>query len=133
MILYTDNDLDQESAEKLFLRLITAFPKMTETNATLIIERMAGNGFTKNRSIDAVNHVIDSYDGWDKVPNIANFIQFDKRIKILDYGQITKGSHEGTLSWDDYSMVDVGLDKPRWAKTEDVQRYGLKAWTPTTT
>lgn len=128
LVIYTDNKLDADAGERLFLRLVAAFPKMTETTATLIIERMADNGFSRNRAIDAVHHVIDTYDGWDKVPNIANFIQFDRRIKLLTYAEITSGTNQGALSWDDYQPVDVGLDKPRWARIEDVRKHQIKQW-----
>jgi len=75
MAIYSGDGLDIETAERIYLRLMAAFPKMTEPAATLIIERMSENGFTNARAIDAVNYVIDTYEGWDKVPSVSNFIR----------------------------------------------------------
>lgn len=128
LILYTDGLLDGETTENLYNLLLQAFPKMTNGVGRLIIDRMVANGFTNRRATDAVHNVIDTYEGWDKCPNVANFIGFDKRVKVLTYRELNYLHDEGKLAWDDYEAVDVGLDKSRWARKEDVQQYGLKRW-----
>ncbi|NTV01919.1 MAG: hypothetical protein HGB04_03925 [Chlorobiaceae bacterium] len=105
---------------------------MSEPKIRLLIEMLIDEKFSEQRAIDAVKHVIKQHTAWGKEPPIGAFIQYDRRIKILTYAEITKQSNEGSLSWDDYCAVDVGLDKPRWALIEDVTRYGLKAWKATT-
>jgi len=42
---------------------------------------MQANNFTNKRAADAVNYVIDNYTGYDKIPAIADFIKYDKKIK----------------------------------------------------
>ncbi len=128
MAIYSGDGLDIETAERIYLRLIAAFPKMTETTATLIIERMSETGFTNARAIDAVNHVIDTYEGWDKCPNVANFVGFDRRVKTLSYAELNHKHDKGEIAWTDYEPIDVGLEMPRWARREDVERYGLTRW-----
>lgn len=126
MVVYTDDLLDQVTAAQLSMRILTAFPTMKKQQVQLLIEMMIEEGFTTQRAKDAVNSVIKSYKGWDKNPNIANFIGFDKRVKVLTYKELNYLHDKGEVDWDDYEAVDVGLDKPRWAKKEDVQAYGLK-------
>lgn len=136
LVLYTDGLLDDATAGRLYTLLLQAFPKMTDGVARLIIDRMAANGFTNRRAADAVNYVIDTYEGWDKCPNVANFIGFDRRVKVLTYRELNYLHDEGKVAWDDYRAVDVGLDKPRWARNEDVELYRLERWetrTPTRT
>lgn len=128
MVVYTDDLLDQVSTAQLSLRILTAFPTMKKQQVQLMIEMMIEEGFTTQRSKDAVNNVIKSYKGWDKNPNIANFIGFDRRIKTLTYKELNYLHDEGRVVWDDYEAVDVGLDKPRWAKKEDIERHKLKRW-----
>lgn len=108
--------------------LVNAFPGWTVEQTAILKDRFAENGFTDQRMIDAVNHVIDTYEGYGRIPNIANFIQYDQRVKILTYAEITKLQYDGSISWDDYQPIDVGLDKPRWAKIEDVLKYQIKMW-----
>jgi len=128
MVVYTDKLLDDVTAGTIYLRLLQAFPKMTDGVSRIILERMADNGFTCCRAIDAVNHVIDTYEGWDKCPNVANFVGFDRRVKTLSYAELNQRHDKGEVAWADYEPIDVGLDKPRWARREDVERYGLTRW-----
>ncbi|UZJ42197.1 hypothetical protein OO006_04275 [Prosthecochloris sp. SCSIO W1101] len=101
---------------------------MTREYARVVVSRMVANGFSGQRAEDAVNHVIDSYEGWDKLPNVANFISFDRRVDVLTYKELNFLHDEGRVAWDDYEAVDVGLDKPRWARKEDVRLCGLERW-----
>ena len=139
LIIYTGDTLDTAAGEKLFLRLISAFPKMTETTAKLIIERMAENGFTQSRAIDALNNVIDTYQGWDKVPSVANFIQFNKRVKLLTWHELTVAAQDGRARWADYSIIRIegvsacrsaGKKPALYASIADVERYGLTTREP---
>lgn len=105
-----------------------AFPLLSKEQLELLKDRMIENGFTDQRAIDAVNHVIDNYEGWNKTPNIANFIGFDRRVNTLTYRELNLKHDKGEIAWDDYVAVDVGLEKPRWVKREDSTRFGLKRW-----
>lgn len=109
---------------------MTAFQDMKVEKVKMITDMMHEEGFTKQRAIDAVKRVIKDHIAWGHEPNVGNFIGFDRRVKTLTYAEITKQHHDGALSWDDYTAIDVGLDKPKWAKIEDVRQYGLKTWKP---
>ena len=82
----------------------------------------AENGFDDDRMRDAINHVRDTYEGWDKLPNIANFIQFDKRVKVFNYKQSIE------IGQQYLDVVDTGIGKPMWAYKGDVLKYKLKLW-----
>ncbi|MEE9905536.1 MAG: hypothetical protein K4305_08960 [Chlorobium sp.] len=120
--------MDDVTAGALYFRLLQAFPKMTDGVSRIILERLADNGFTCCRAIDAVNHVIDTYEGWDKCPNVANFVGFNRRVKTLSYAELNHKHDKGEIAWSDYEPIDVGLEMPRWAKREDVQQYNLTRW-----
>jgi hypothetical protein len=73
--------------------------------------------------IDSVNHVIDNYTGYDKLPAIADFIKFDRKVKIYTHAEVTVNN-----LWDSVVTINVGLPKPRWIKTEDYNRFNFKKW-----
>lgn len=112
------------------LDLAAGFEKMNSQMPRLIIDRMIANGFTCRRAMDAVAHVLDTYDRWDKSPSVADFINYDRRIKTKSYGELVKAASEGTASWDDYRPIDVGNEVPRWAKIDDIEKHQLKRWVP---
>ena len=70
--------------------VLKAFPKFDKNQLSVLKARFKANKFTDQRIIDAVNNVIDTYEGWDKLPNIANFIQFDRHCitynQAIEYG-----------------------------------------------
>lgn len=76
----TKNEIGKQTA-----RIIKSFPKMPISMIDVLKDRFIENGFNDERMTAAVNHVIDTYEGWDKLPNIANFIQFDQKIKLHTY------------------------------------------------
>ena len=125
--VYRD-ELTAEGLVRALGRAVQAFPSLSKEQLEILKDRMIENGFTDQRAIDAVNHVIDNFEGWNKTPNIANFIGFDRRIKTLTHRELNLKHDKGEIEWDDYVPVDVGLEKPKWVKREEVVRYGLKRW-----
>ena len=119
--VYTDK-LTKAEAVIQEARIKKAFPKMFEGQVSLLMEMFPENNFTDNRMRDAVNHVICTYEGWDKLPNIANFIQYDKKIKIYTYKEICEIGFEGMQA------IDIGQDSPRWTLIENVEKLKLKKW-----
>ena len=103
-------------------KILQAFPKMEIAMFKLLKERFKANGFNDERLKAAVGHVIDNYEGWDKLPNIANFIQYDKTVKIYSYKEAIE------FGMDDLGMIDVGLEKPRWCLKEYIEMYKLNKW-----
>lgn len=88
----------------------------------MLKDRFAENKFSDKRMIAAVNNVIDNYEGWDKIPNIANFISYDKKIKYFTWNEANEIGHKYLV------CVDLGFPKPRWVRTEDFETYKLKKW-----
>jgi hypothetical protein len=129
-------------------RVLNMFPKFPQPMLEELKNAFADNGFTDERMKDAVNHVRDTYEGWDKLPNIANFIQYDKKIKIYDENDIlkmypdnyiqstfqgksivmVKGSNPAKLYYEKIDLSDRGIDTPRWVKKEDFAKNKLKLW-----
>ena len=99
-----------------------AFPKMPDATFNLLKDRFKENNFTDERLRDSINNVIDTYQGWDKIPNIANFIQYDKKIKIYTY----KESIEYGQKY--LAAVDLDFNGPRWITKEDQEKYKIKLW-----
>lgn len=104
-------------------KIFQAFPKMDIETYDLLKERFKANNFNDERLVASVAHVIDSYEGWDKVPNIANFIQYDKTVKIYTYEEAIK------FGMRDLTSIRIGeLVNPRWCLTEHVEKYKLTKW-----
>lgn len=90
-------------------------------------EAFADNAFSDKRMIASVKNVRDTYEGWDKLPNIANFIQFDKKIKFYTYTEFlqeTKDlSSELRGKWqNDHVYVEVNNNKVFVTKS-DYENY----------
>ena len=117
-----DGELTKECFKNETAKILQAFPKMPIEMFNILKDRFKANGFTDQRLRDAVGNVIDTYEGWDKLPNIANFILFDKKFKTYLHSESIE------LGQDNLVMVDVGLDKPRWVLAEDQLKYKLKLW-----
>lgn len=67
-------------------KVIKAFPALTNGFVDILIERAKERGFTDQRLKDAVNHVIDNCQY--PTPTLANFLSFDKRMKVFTYEQV---------------------------------------------
>lgn len=101
---------------------MAAFPKMPDPTINLLKERFKANGFSDDRLKDAVANVIDNYEGWDKSPNIANFINFDKKVKIYNYKESLEYGQKYLVA------VDLGFNEPRWITKEDQHNFKIKLW-----
>lgn len=102
-----------------------SFPTLPIGFYQVFDERLKENNFTDTRLIDAVNHVIDTcvYPQ----PTIAQFISYDKRIKLYTYSQYCKLCDEGDGK--NYLPVKVGNNtSPVWAHINDINEYKLESW-----
>lgn len=103
-----------------------AFPSLFPGFYDILSERIKVLGFTNERLADAVNHVIDTciYP----TPTIANFIGYDKKIKLYTHGEIVKKMEgEGTHVWENYKPVQFpDREKLVWVTIEDIKKYNLK-------
>ena len=92
----------------------------------MLINRLEANGFTDQRLMDAVTHVIDKCV-YPK-PTIAQFISYDREIKLYSRSQLLTMNGNGNKPFDIYKAVDIGKDAPMYAIEEDIIKYKLKRW-----
>ena len=126
--------LTKEELAKQCARILKAFPKMPRTTLDTLKDRFIANNFNDARLIAAVDYVIDNYEGWDKLPNIANFIRYDKKIKTYsqrELMEIHKDCYFAGATYDpiekEYAKIKLpGIDEPRFVKKEDQIKYGFE-------
>ena len=100
-----------------------AFPALPLSFYDVFMDML--EGFTDDRLRDAVRNVISTcvYPQ----PTIAQFISFDKRIKVYTYSQYCKLCDEGTGK--NYHPVAIGENThPVWVHENDINQYNLKLW-----
>ena len=108
-------------------KIVKTFPKLPSQFFDIFYDRIRDNGFTDKRLKDAVNYVIDNCQYPE--PTIAQFISFDKTVKLFTYHQVCDMCNENTKAFSDFVTVDVGREKPMWAYKHDVDTYNLKRFT----
>lgn len=128
MTIYEGHVITQNEELEVGAMIMIAFGDMKVEKVKMITDMMRDEGYTKQKAIDSVKTVIKEHRAWGHEPNIGNFFGYLGSIKILTYAEITSGADQGKLSWDDYQPVNVGLDKPRWARIEDVRKHQIKQW-----
>lgn len=92
-----------------------AFPSLSQHFADLLIEAMKRHGFTDERAIDAVNHVIDTCEYPE--PAIARFVSFDKRRRLYSHAQVCQEIDKGEV-WDNFNKVEH-YGRTYWAKNTE--------------
>lgn len=117
-------ELTKKELVKQSKRILEAFPKFPKQQLEILKDRFAANNFSDERMIASIDHVIDTYEGWDKTPNIANFIQFGKETKVYNYIESIE------YGQDKLEIVDLGLGSPRWVLPEIKEKYDLPHWGP---
>lgn len=116
-----------------------AFPGWSKEQNEILMDRFAENSFTDERMVDSVNHVIDTYQGYGKLPNIANFIQYDKRYPLFTVAQMNAAVHKGEYRDQDFAIVRIegvsacksaGAKLPMFALKADINRHNLTTREP---
>ena len=108
------------------VKIKNAFPGLPEGFYEIFSERILDCGFTDDRLNDAVNNVIDNcvYP----VPTIAQFISFDKRVKVFNYPDILKMLDDDPKAFDRYQRIEMdGLPEAIWIHINDIAKYGIKS------
>ena len=106
-------------------RVKNAFPTLPEGFYEIFSERIIDCGFTDERLKDAVNNVIDTcvYP----TPTIAQFISWDKRVKVFKYPDIVKMAEDDPKVFDRYKRVEMeGLPEAVWIHVNDIAKYKIK-------
>lgn len=126
--VYRD-ELTVNGLESVIAMAKIAFPGMSEEQLFLLQDRMEANGFTDKRAKDAVCHVMDTYQGYGKLPNIADFIQFDKIMKTYAWNELEHLHNEGKANKGDYGMIKIE-SKIRYARLVEIERAGIELHVP---
>ena len=107
-------------------RIKKSFPTLPIDFFDVFDDRLKANGFTDERLNDAVAHVIDTciYP----TPTIAQFISFDKTIKLYSYEDMVKKTEEfGPEIWNTYISIQFpDRVKKAWVHVDDIKKYNLK-------
>jgi hypothetical protein len=128
MSIYND-ELTTKNIIKGTGKLKKSFPALTKEFFDVFADRIKDNKFTDNRLNDSINHVIDNciYP----TPSIAQFISFDKRIKLYTYHDIVKMQDQTQHAFKSYRPVKInGVNKPMYASINDIVQYNLEKWDP---
>jgi hypothetical protein len=86
-------------------RILQAFPNVTNSFIDLLIERAKENHFSDKRLTDAVNNTIDNciYP----VPTLANFLSWDKKVKLYSYSEICDIVYGGSYKCSDFTRIKI--------------------------
>src|SRR5690554_2202106 len=97
--IYT-GELTQREMTKCMARLKVAFPSLPKEFYGLLGNRMMEKGFTDDKMRDAINYVIDNCKY--PVPSIAEFLSFDKVVKLYSYQEVSVLVTKNEASFDDF-------------------------------
>ncbi len=114
--------LKQETVAKGVAKIKAAFPTLSPEFYLLFISRVKDKGFTDERLTDAVNHVIDNCQY--PTPTLANFLSFDKRIKVISYDELCDLVGSQKASFNSYSAIIIN-EKRFYVRNSDKELYNL--------
>lgn len=107
-------------------RVKKSFPTLPIEFFDVFDDRIKANRFTDDRLNDAVSYVIDTcvYPN----PTIAQFISFDKRVKVYKYPEIIEMVEGGDPNaFDRYKRIEMeGLPEAVWIHINDIAKFGIK-------
>jgi hypothetical protein len=106
--IYKDNLLTS-CIVKNIAKIKSAFPSLPKGFYEIFSERITEDNFTSDRLTDAVNFVIDNCTY--PTPTVAQFISFDKRVKVYKYPEIVE-------------MVETGIDSNAFARYKRIELEG---------
>lgn len=106
-----------------FKKLKQAFPQLPAGFYELLIERIKENGFTDQRLKDAINYLVDNFNY--PVPTIANVVGFDKRVKLLTYGQLIEVHDRTGRAFEDYCSIKKN-GKYFWISKSEKEMFNIK-------
>jgi hypothetical protein len=103
-----------------------SFPSLPISFYEIFKERIKANNFTDERLMDAIENVIDTcvYP----TPTIAQFISWDKKVKVFKYPDILKMLDEDPNAFDRYKRIELeGLPEAVWIHINDIAKYKIKS------
>lgn len=123
-----EGELTKPVIVEMTVKIRQSFPALPVGFFDILSDRLIANNFTDQRLKDSVQHVIDNciYP----TPTIAQFISFDRRIKLYTYNQVLKMNDEfsGKI-FQYYKSVRIGKNEfPVYAYINDIKEYNLELW-----
>lgn len=92
-------------------KLKAAFPAMEMSFISVLSERIQAKAFTEERLKDAIASVIDNFKY--KMPNIADILSFDKKIKLYTHNEAFIQVDKGLAEWSDFRFIEKDGNKLR--------------------
>ena len=121
-------ELTKECIGGAIAKLKMTFQTLPSEFYKILSNRVKDNKFSDDRLKAAVNHVIDNcvYP----VPTIAQFISYDKNIKVYTYQDMMKQVSEVYSPFDTYQSVRLRDEQPKplYAHVNDIAEYNLEIW-----
>lgn len=99
-------ELTQKELARNAAKVKAAFPALPPEFFQILIERFKAKGFCDTRLVDAVNNVIDNCQY--PTPTLANFLSYDKNVKLYTYQQFISLVTEHKASFETYTKVKCG-------------------------
>ena len=107
-------------------RIKKSFPTLPVGFYEIFSERLKANGFNDDRLKDAVANVIDTcvYP----TPTIAQFISWDKKIKVYKYPDIVKMVDDDPNAFNRFKRIVMkGMPEAVWIHVNDIAKYNIKS------
>ena len=114
--------LDPKTVAREVAKIKVAFPALPKDFYTLLIDRLKEKGFTDQRLRDAVNNVIDTCQY--PTPTLANFLSFDKRVKLITYQELCTLIGKGEATMDAYERMRIN-GKVFFVRKDEKRLYNL--------
>jgi hypothetical protein len=115
-------NITQENFVSCVARIRVAFPDLDRGFYQLLKERIREKGFSDQRLTDAVNHVIDTCPY--PTPTLANFLSFDKRVKLITYQELCTLIGKGEATMDAYERMRIN-GKVFFVRKDEKRLYNL--------
>lgn len=122
---------NEEMSESNHLKEITniklAFPTLPTGFYSVLLDRVRELKISDQRLKFAVAHVIDNCEY--PTPTLAQFIRYDRKIKVFNHVQILKMNDDVQGVAKFYRLVRLfNQTKPLYAHESDIERYNLELW-----
>jgi hypothetical protein len=115
-------DLTPKCIAQEVKKIQAAFPSLEPLWFNLLSERIIANNFSDQRLKDAIGYLLDNFRY--PSPSIADIISFDKRVKLLTYGQLLIENDKTGRAFKDYECIDRN-GKKYWINKAEKEMHNL--------
>lgn len=118
------DQLTEQGRAKAQAMLLKGFPAIDVVFIDLLDDRVKSLGFTDQRLMDAVLHVIDTCKY--PTPAIADIVQFDRSIDLYTYPQLVKLNNLMPGMFAKHKRVEVYGRTDLYCHVNNIERLNLK-------